>query len=102
MTRQHNKPSIQSATPAPAPAAAPTNSFICLIPKRKLMDKQASILKKVYEPSKEVKKRAIIKDYDKIYNESIANPETFWAAEAKKLDWYKNGTECSIAPDTRL
>ncbi|HAH59016.1 MAG TPA: acetyl-coenzyme A synthetase, partial [Bacteroidales bacterium] len=28
-------------------------------------------------------------DYESLYAESIANPEAFWAAEAKNLEWYK-------------
>ncbi|MFU8859384.1 MAG: acetate--CoA ligase [Cyclonatronaceae bacterium] len=42
-----------------------------------------------YHPSKEVIKAAHIKDYDKLYKESIENREGFWAKEAKKLEWYR-------------
>ncbi|MEX1135862.1 MAG: acetate--CoA ligase [Balneolales bacterium] len=44
---------------------------------------------KFYHPSKEVVKAAHIKDYDKVYKRSIENPESFWADEASKLEWYK-------------
>lgn len=53
------------------------------------MEKPVNLLKKIYEPSKEVKKRATIKDYDKVYHSSVENREAFWATEAKKLEWYK-------------
>ncbi len=39
-----------------------------------------------YHPSKEVKKRARIKDYDKLYQESIKDREGFWAREAEELE----------------
>ncbi|KPQ00705.1 MAG: acetyl-CoA synthetase Acs [Bacteroidetes bacterium HLUCCA01] len=46
-------------------------------------------IKTLYHPSKEVVKQANIKDYEKVYAESIADPEAFWAKEAKQLKWYK-------------
>jgi acetyl-CoA synthetase len=46
-------------------------------------------LNKIYYPSKEVIKKATVKDYDSLYKKSIENREEFWAAEAKKLDWFK-------------
>jgi acetyl-CoA synthetase len=42
-----------------------------------------------FYPDKSVVKRARVKDYDKIYNKSIKDPEGFWAAEASELHWYK-------------
>ena len=41
-----------------------------------------------FHPSKEVVKQARIKDYDKLYAESIRDRESFWAKEAKSLSWY--------------
>ncbi|HMA75827.1 MAG TPA: AMP-binding protein, partial [Candidatus Krumholzibacteriaceae bacterium] len=32
-------------------------------------------------------------DYEKIYNESIKNPEAFWKKAAEDIDWYKPPTE---------
>ena len=46
-------------------------------------------LNNIYYPSKEVVKKAAVKDYDSLYQKSIDNREDFWAAEAKKLDWFK-------------
>jgi len=46
-------------------------------------------LKELYYPSKEVVDGAHIKDYEKIYNESIGDPEKFWGKEAESLDWYE-------------
>ena len=43
----------------------------------------------VYLPSSAVKKAANVKEYDKLYAESIKNREDFWAKQAKSLSWYK-------------
>ncbi len=53
------------------------------------MSQTESELNKIYYPSKEVIKKALVKDYDSLYKKSIENREEFWAAEAKKLEWYK-------------
>ena len=48
--------------------------------------------KKKFYPSKEFQKKAYIKssaEYQKIYKESITNPEKFWAEKAEQLDWFK-------------
>jgi len=42
-----------------------------------------------YFPSKEIVKHANVKDYESLYKKSVENPQEFWAAEAKKLEWYK-------------
>ncbi|MDX1958067.1 MAG: acetate--CoA ligase [Leptospiraceae bacterium] len=49
--------------------------------------------KKVYSPKKEFIDRANLntKEYQKLYNESIKNPEKFWGTIAKeRLTWFKN------------
>ena len=46
-------------------------------------------LSNVYHPSKEVVKKATVKNYDALYQQSIENREEFWATEARRLDWYK-------------
>lgn len=43
----------------------------------------------VYFPSKEVIRKARIKDWDKINRLAIENPEAFWEKEAKELKWFK-------------
>jgi acetyl-CoA synthetase len=43
----------------------------------------------IYPPSEEVKQNAIVKDYDSLYQESIADREGFWAKEAERLEWHK-------------
>ncbi len=43
----------------------------------------------LYHPSKEIIKNANVKDYEKIYKQSIEDPEKFWAKEASQLEWYK-------------
>jgi len=43
----------------------------------------------VFQPDNTVVKSARIKDYEKMYQESIANREEFWAKEARSLTWYR-------------
>ncbi len=48
--------------------------------------------KRLFEPPKEFSQRAHIKsmaEYEKIYQESVQNPEKFWADIAKDLHWFK-------------
>jgi len=53
------------------------------------MSTPESGLNNMYYPSKEVVKKAVVKDYESLYNKSIANREEFWATEAKHLDWFR-------------
>ena len=49
-------------------------------------------LSAIHKPSKEFSKKARIPSmaaYEKLYAESIAKPEKFWASEAKELVWQK-------------
>ena len=43
----------------------------------------------MYHPSEEVKEKARVKDYDKLYQESIEDREGFWSREAEELSWYR-------------
>ncbi len=43
----------------------------------------------LYHPSEGVKMRARVKEYDKLYQESITDREGFWAKEAEELFWYQ-------------
>jgi len=43
----------------------------------------------VFHPDKSVVKRARIKEYDKLYKESITDRKGFWEKEAGSLSWYK-------------
>ena len=43
----------------------------------------------MFHPEASVVKRARIKDYDKLYRESITDREGFWAREAEELSWYQ-------------
>jgi acetyl-CoA synthetase len=57
-------------------------------------DKFKSLLKekRIFKPSKEFSGKAQIKsmkEYKKIYNYSIRNPEKFWAQQAAQLHWFK-------------
>jgi len=48
--------------------------------------------KRVFPPPEEVSEKAYIKsmeEYNRIYQESIENPEKFWGKLAEQLDWYK-------------
>jgi acetyl-CoA synthetase len=47
---------------------------------------------RLLEPSDEFRKKSVvpsIADYDKLYNESIKNPEAFWSKAAEELHWFK-------------
>ncbi len=58
----------------------------------KLIESIAKEGEKKYPPSKEFQKKAIIKSfkqYQKIYKQSIIDPEGFWAERAKELHWFK-------------
>jgi acetyl-CoA synthetase len=44
----------------------------------------------VYTPSQEVIQNAHIKDWHKLREDAIANPELFWSDKAKELHWFKN------------
>jgi acetyl-CoA synthetase len=54
-----------------------------------MADKINSKKDEIFEPSKKVKKQANVKEYDKLYKESITNREDFWAKQAKALHWFK-------------
>jgi acetyl-CoA synthetase len=43
----------------------------------------------MFRPEASVVKRARIKEYDKLYQESITDREGFWAREAEELSWYQ-------------
>src|ERR1035437_8990762 len=53
------------------------------------MEQSFDPIKNMYFPSKEILKNANIKNYELLYAKSIEDREGFWAAEAKKLEWYK-------------
>ena len=53
-----------------------------------------SVLKedRVFDPPKEFSRKAHIKslkEYKKIYKDSVKNPERFWARQAQQLHWFK-------------
>jgi len=50
---------------------------------------KSNIIDGFYHPSPGVVKKAKIKNYHKLYQESIEDREGFWEKEAKKLHWYK-------------
>jgi acetyl-CoA synthetase len=47
------------------------------------------MIEQIFYPSKEILKKILIKDYEKVYQESIKNPEKFWEKEANELEWFK-------------
>ncbi|MCP4220754.1 MAG: acetate--CoA ligase [bacterium] len=51
--------------------------------------KQNNVGKDIYPPSEEVVARALVKDYNGMYRESIEDREGFWAREAEQLEWYE-------------
>jgi len=44
---------------------------------------------KIFYPSKKIIEKALIKDYEKVYQESIKDPEKFWEKEANELEWFR-------------
>ncbi len=48
----------------------------------------------IYKPSSEILKRARIskQDYEELYQESVSEPDAFWARMAQRLDWIKEPT----------
>ena len=32
--------------------------------------------------------------YQQMYRQSLENPEAFWAEQAERVNWFKNGTRC--------
>ena len=47
---------------------------------------------RVFEPSKDFVEQAHVKgfaEYERIYEAAAADPESFWAAQAENLDWFK-------------
>ena len=38
-----------------------------------------------------------VDDYRRLYRQSVDDPDTFWAEQAKRLDWIKPGRACSNA-----
>jgi acetyl-CoA synthetase len=46
---------------------------------------------RIYKSKNKVKNKAFIKklDYDKLYKESIDNPQRFWSEQGKRLSWFK-------------
>ena len=48
----------------------------------------------IYHPSESVSAKALISNMDQyreMYERSIREPEKFWAEEAEKFTWFKNG-----------
>ena len=43
---------------------------------------------RTYQPTAKTKAAAYIKDYEAEYKKSIADPEAFWSAAAKELEWF--------------
>jgi acetyl-CoA synthetase len=42
-----------------------------------------------YYPSEDIIRNSYVPDYEAVYNESIRDPEAFWAQRAETLDWYE-------------
>lgn len=54
-----------------------------------MSEKKSTENSEFYYPSHSVIKNANVKEYEKKYQDSIENPEDFWAKEAKSLHWRK-------------
>lgn len=44
---------------------------------------------KYYTPDPEYKRKSWMGDYQKVYNEFLADPDAFWSRMAHELDWIK-------------
>ena len=53
------------------------------------MEQKTDHVSNFYFPPKEIVRKANVKEYETLYQQSIEDREGFWAAEAKKLDWFK-------------
>lgn len=47
----------------------------------------------VFTPSPEVVERALVKDFDALRAQSVADPAAFWAEQAQQLDWFEPWNE---------
>jgi acetyl-CoA synthetase len=63
--------------------------FLPLITKNRTMETNMPNNKGFYFPPKEIVRKANIREYDALYERSVADREAFWASEAKKLYWFK-------------
>ncbi|RUM29445.1 MAG: acetate--CoA ligase [Aquifex sp.] len=57
-----------------------------------MTNEKSEVLLKIqekYHPPKEIVERCWIKDYEKVYEESIKDREGFWAKVAEELHWFK-------------
>ncbi|MAG38700.1 acetate--CoA ligase [Candidatus Woesearchaeota archaeon] len=64
-----------------------------------------SVEKRKFSPKKNFVKKSHIKsfkEYKKLYNESINNPEKFWSREAENLDWFKKWNKVYSWKKTKL
>ena len=55
-----------------------------------------SLYEKIFPVPPKVREKAYIKskeEYEKMYKESIDNPEAFWAKQAERIDWFKKPTK---------
>ena len=60
---------------------------------------------KRFSPSKIFRENAHIKSFEeylKLYQESIENPDLFWAKQAEELDWFKKWDKVSSWKKTKL
>ena len=53
------------------------------------MEASFDLLKNMYFPSREISKKANVREYESLYAKSVEDRSGFWAREARKLDWYK-------------
>ena len=73
-----------------------------------MTDDTMSLYEKIFPVPDPVRAKAYIKsraEYDAMYAESIDNPETFWAKQAERLDWFKKWDtvmDCSFKDDIRV
>lgn len=57
--------------------------------RRRIMEQGQKMEGEVYFPSYEIISNANVQEYDSLYQQSIKEPEKFWAGRAEELEWFE-------------
>ncbi|MRR14295.1 hypothetical protein EG833_02465, partial [archaeon] len=64
--------------------------------RRYMADETKDFGEQIFPVPPKVREKAYIKskaEYEKMWKESVENPEAFWAKQAERLDWFKKPTK---------
>src|SRR5476651_292204 len=84
------KKPVPKSKPVPAKTSAPARPTEMEVASEAI--EQLSREARLFKPSKEFSAKAHVKNlaaYEKMYNESVRNPDKFWGGVAKELHWFK-------------